>query len=692
MCAYSVFNTFPVYPLSAKPLILLAFCRYRYHTSLFNRPGFTAMIKEVEAGNVGTVIVKDMSRFGRNYLQVGMYTEIKFPNKGVRFIAINNSVDSANPISNDFTPFLNIMNEWYAKDTSNKIKSVFKARMKDGMRCSGSIPYGYYRKPGDKQTLYVDEEAAQTVRSIFQMAGDGRNMRDIAETLRSRQILIPTAYNEKHNPENARNHSYHDPYLWTTTTVSYILDRQEYLGHTVLGKTICDNFKTKKRRKAEPDELMLFPNTHEAIIGQDIWDRAQRMRKRSPKKLPSGTYSHRLSGLVYCADCGARMSYSSPEAKHTVHDYDSNSSFQCSKYKNIYETCTSHFIKTSVLESAVLETIQHVSGYALENEEEFIEQLKSQWDTQQKEISDEEKIELSNAKKRVAELNDLIRGLYESNMSGRLPDRQYERLLSVYDTEQIQLEARIGELETQKTDAPKAADHARFLDLVRRYEKITELTDEMLYEFIDRIEVHAATGGRTRYRQQKIDIYFSFIGNYLPSLPELTEEERIAALDAEVKRRQEARIQKAAISTTERRRALREAAKTDPVAAEKYRALLERQRIYNARRRDKLNAIRSGEAYLMQLTDEERAKAEAMLAREAERLHRQTEVQKEKRNRLIEEAKVDPQAARQLAELRAKEKAARERKKEKQQKNREELSPWESPIRKTETISSPTLT
>ena len=190
MCAYSVFNTFPVYPLSAKPLILLAFCRYRYHTSLFNRPGFAAMVREIEAGNVGTVIVKDMSRFGRNYLQVGFYTEIMFPDKGVRFIAVNNSIDSAKRQENDFTPFLNIMNEFYSRDTSNKIKAIFRARMQDGKRCSGSVPYGYVRSPSDKQTLVVDPEAAQVVRQIFDLACQGMGAAKIADFLCESQVLI----------------------------------------------------------------------------------------------------------------------------------------------------------------------------------------------------------------------------------------------------------------------------------------------------------------------------------------------------------------------------------------------------------------------------------------------------------------------------------------------------------------------
>ena len=266
------------------------------------------MVREIEAGNVSTVIVKDMSRFGRNYLQVGFYTEIMFPDKGVRFIAVNNSIDSAKPQENDFTPFLNIMNEFYSRDTSNKIKAIFRARMQDGKRCSGSVPYGYVRSPSDKQTLVVDPEAAQVVRQIFDLACQGMGAAKIADFLCESQVLIPSAYQRLHHPENCR-HNYRNPYRWSGNTVNTILSRREYLGETILGKSVCENFKTKKRRAATPEEQLVFPNTHEAIIDQETWDTAQQMRKRAPRRRPNGSDSHRLSGLVYCADCGARLSY-----------------------------------------------------------------------------------------------------------------------------------------------------------------------------------------------------------------------------------------------------------------------------------------------------------------------------------------------------------------------------------------------
>ena len=592
----------------------------------FNRPGFSAMMSEIDQGNVETVIVKDMSRFGRNYIEVGMYTEIQFPKKGVRFIAINNSVDSANPTSNDFTPFLNIMNEWYAKDTSNKIKSVFKARMKEGLRVSGSVPYGYYRKPGDKQTFYVDEEAAEVVRHIFDLTCRGMNANDVAKTLREEKVLIPSAYAEKYH-NNARNHDYRDPYLWSNTSVIYILDRMEYLGHTVLGKTICENFKTKKRRKAEPDELMIFPNTHEAIIDQATWDKAQKMRLRNPKKVANGTYSHRLSRLVFCADCGARMSYSSPEAKKT--DFDSDSSFQCSHYKSIYAECSSHFVKASVLEDAVLNAIRRVTAYVISDEDVFIEQLQAQWDSQQKQITEDEKRELAAAKKRVSELSDLIRGLYENNISGRIPNRQYERMMSQYDAEQLQLENRIAELQDLSDAAPQKTDHNRFVALVKQYKDMNVLTDDMLYELIDRIEVHMATGGRTRYRQQKIDIHFAFIGDFMPPSDTISEEERIAAIDAKAEAKYREKCRKCTERQNKRRKQLKEAAKTDPEAAAKYEALLQRQREYGQQRRDKLRAAREADPeYLQMMEEKERKKIEKQLENERKRIERQSKKQK----------------------------------------------------------------
>ena len=447
-----------------------------YSGTNFNRPGFNALLEEIEAGHVAVLIVKDLSRFGRNYLQVGYYTEVVFPKKGIRFIAINNSVDSANPSDNDLTPFLNIMNEWYAKDTSNKIKAVFKARMKNGMRCSGSIPYGYKRTKEDKQLLLVDEPAAEVVRKIFRLACQGIGVTAIAEMLSAEKILIPSAYAARYFPENCRHSEVADPYRWSATTVGYILDRQEYLGHTVLGKSICENFKTKQRRAATADELMIFPDTHEAIIEQDTWDIAHKLRLQKRPKAANGTYTHRLSGLIYCADCGARMNFCSPDRVKSGKRFDSDSAFQCGNYRNTAGQCVSHFVKTSVLEAVILQAIQAVSKYALENEAEFVAQLKSIWNENQNKNTDSGQRELEEARKRMAELDTMIQNLYESSVKGVLPERQAQRMIQQYDEEQILLERRVQELESQiQQETVKKADTERFLALVRKYRDCTEL-------------------------------------------------------------------------------------------------------------------------------------------------------------------------------------------------------------------------
>ena len=636
----------------------------------FNRPGFAALLEEIEAGHVEVLIVKDLSRFGRNYLQVGYYTEILFPKKGVRFIAVNNNVDSATPQDNDFTPFLNIMNEYYAKDTSNKIKAVFKSRMKDGLRCSGSIPYGYKRTNGDKQTLVVDEPAAEIVRKIFRLASQGIGVTAIAEMLTEEKVLIPSAYAAKYSPENCRHKAPIDPCRWSATTVGYILDRQEYLGHTVLGKSICENFKTKQRRAAAPDELMIFPDTHEAIIDQDTWNMARKLRVQKKPRAANGTYSHRLSGLVYCADCGSRMGFISPDAKRSGKHYDSDSAFQCGNYRNQNSECVSHFIKTSALEAAILQAIKAVSKYVIENEAEFVSQLKAVWNESRSRSAANGQQELDEAKTRMAELDARIQQLYDSAISGLLPERQAQRMIQQYDEEQLVLEKRVAELESlAQQDEIKQVDASRFIALVRKYRDCEELTDTMLYAFIDRIEVHEATGGRTIYRQQNIDIHFNFIGNYYPPVEAVSEEERIAAIEAEQQRKKQEKGKR----STERRKqkldALRAAAEAgDPEAAAKYEEHLAIQRERNRKHRQKLQEAREADPeYISRLEEKERIKREKMLETERKRMERDSRKKKLTRAELKEKAKTDPEAAKAWEALKAKEAEARQRKKEREE-------------------------
>ncbi len=618
-----------------------------YTGTNFNRPGFQSMLEEVKAGNINTIIVKDMSRFGRNYLQVGFYTEMVFPDKGVRFIAVNNGIDSNNPTENEFTPFLNIMNEWYARDTSKKIRAVFRNRMENGLRCTGSIPYGFYRKPDDKQTLYVDEEAAKIIRRIFKMAAEGITTREIANTLREEKVLIPAAYQEQAENQVSHHHDYFDPYFWNPGTIVTILERQEYLGHTVLGKTIRENFKTKKHRRAKPEEMLIFPNTHEAIIDQETWDLANKLRKRSPKRTAPGTYSHRLSGFCYCADCGARMGYSAPPSKKIQAGtaQDSDSTYNCGNFRNIRHRCTNHYVKASDLEAVLVSTIKLVAAHVLENEDVFVSELMEQWSAKQQQLSTDDKKELANARKRFSELDTLIQGLYENQIKGIMPERQIQRLMSQYDQEQISLEARISELENaMENSAPKKPDTNRFISFIKKYKDFDEISDTMLYELIDRIEVHAPVNGRTKYRYQQIDVCFNFIGKYLPPLPVITEEERRTAIDQEYRERKRVTAKKCCERKKKWLEEFKEKAKTDPEAAAELEAYYKKKREKERLARAKVKAKREADP-------EYQAQKEAKrLEREKAHLYCDAITVAE----LEERAKTDPEAAKALVEKRRK--------------------------------------
>ena len=590
-----------------------------YSGTNLNRPAFNSLLTEIEAGRVGTVIVKDMSRFGRNYLQVGFYTEMMFPKKNVRFIAVNNGVDSANPADNDFTPFLNIMNEWYAKDTSKKIKAVFKAKMRDGKRVSGAVPYGYYRKPEDKQTLYVDEASASVVRRIFQLACDGMGATAIADTLSEDKILIPSAYARQNHPEDCQCTNYHDPYTWNATTVGYILNRREYLGHTVLGKTTRDNFKTKRKRIANEDELLVFYNTHEAIIDQETYDKAQRMRKRVSPRRNSEKPAHRLSGLLYCADCGSRLAYINSKPKDGK-IYDSNQAFRCSRYHNKYHSCTGHYIKASTIEMLIYQATKRVSQYVLKDEKEFVEQLKAQYELQCEKDNTDDKKELLEAKRRMMDLDDLIKGLYENFTLGRLPERQFNRLMTEYDTEQSSLEQRISELETAtERISTKAVQIDKFVRLVKKYRDFEELTTPMLNDFIEKVVIHEAEGGRTKDRTQQVDIYFNFIGNFVL-----------------------------------------------PLSEDEYKAILEKGRQNNRKRAEKMRELRmSDPEYRAKMEEKERL----ALEREKKRQERATKKKKIALAELKEQAeKGNQEAVRELEERRA---IARERSRKSAEKRKQ---------------------
>jgi site-specific DNA recombinase len=516
----------------------------------FNRPGFKSMIADIQAGRVETCICKDMSRFGRDYLQVGFYTEVLFREKSVRFIAINNSVDSAKPGENEFTPFLNIMNEWYARDSSKKIRAIFKSRMEDGKRVSPSVPYGYYRDPNDKQRLLVDPEPAKVIQRIYQMIIEGYTKEEICKTLTSEKVLIPSAYAREHRPDNFHHSDVSDPCAWTYTTLNYILSTREYMGDTVLRKTISENYKTKKRRKATDDEVLIFPHTHEAIIDEETWNLVQKLKRTVRKPVYPDRKSSPLTGIVVCADCGRTMTRRLPQPGKAV-KYDSDDHYQCQAYRQLTRNCTMHFIKTSVLNELILTAIREAAECVKTDEQEFIKIVQDQINANQEETIREQKKQLSQARQRIAELEDLIKKLYEGNATGKIPDKHFQRLLADYDSEQTKLEADVKALE--KVVTQRLEDNGRperFAQLVHRYSDFTELTTPMINEFIEKVVVHETVGGKGQ-RTQKVEIFFNFIGEFIAP----QHEANIAAVSAKEAARKAAERQERLRENTVRSRA-----------------------------------------------------------------------------------------------------------------------------------------
>ena len=474
----------------------------------FKRPGLDAMLDEIRAGNVATVIVKDQSRIGRDVVEVGLLKRT-FDEYNVRFIAANDNLDTANGFD-IMSIFRDVINEWYVADTSRKIKSVFKSRMEKGLRCSGSVCYGYLASKEDKNEWIIDEEAAAVVRRIYQEVLAGEGINNIARKLRSEKIPIPSEH-WKRIGEPVRAARYADPYAWSATTIGYILKRPEYTGKKVLGKTVCENYKTKNNRKTKPEEQFVFENAIPVIIDEEMWNNVQRLlqtKRRAPKR---SSAPNRLTGLLYCADCGAKLTH-----RHSlVQGKWIDDAYNCSSYRQLTTDCTMHYIPTHKIEAAILTAIQRVSWYVKNNEAEFIERVREASTTQKKENVKQYRQRLSEAKHRQKELDKLIRKLYEGNATGKIPDKHFERLLAEYDEEQTALEASMTEWQKQIDDwNAEGLNTEKFIELANRYTDFSELTTPMLNEFVEKVIVHEATGGRGNSRRQRLDIYLNFIGNF----------------------------------------------------------------------------------------------------------------------------------------------------------------------------------
>ena len=406
-------------------------------------------------------------------------------------------------------PERRMFNEWYAKDTSNKIKAVFDARMKDGKRCSGSIPYGYNRLATDKQTLVVDPVASEVVKRIFLLANEGKSPRAIAELLTEEKVLIPAAHAREYHPEQYNGIKFTDPYLWGMSTIRGILSRQEYLGHTVLRKSVSTNFKLHKRKNTDEDEQYVFYNTHEPIVTQELWDSVQKRKKRANRTATKGTHSNRLSGYLYCADCGRRMTL---QTHYSKKDRSVQYSYRCGGYASKVNSCSAHSISADNVETLILSAVKRLSRFVLNDEEAFAKELQALWNEKQTEKPKQNKSELLRFQKRYDELSKLIRGLYENLVSGLLPERQYKQLMKQYDDEQAELETKIEVMEKELAEEKvNAVDIKHFISLIRKCKEPTEISDLMFAELIDKIVVYEAEGvGKAR--TQKVDIYFNYVG------------------------------------------------------------------------------------------------------------------------------------------------------------------------------------
>lgn len=475
----------------------------------FEREGFQAMIAEVENGNVSTVIVKDMSRFGRDYLKVGFYTEVMFAEKDVRFIAINNGIDSANQTESDFTPFLNIMNEWYAKDTSKKIRAVMRSKGESGKPLTNIPAYGYMKSPSDPQVWIVDEEAAKVVKRIYSLCMEGYGTSQIAKKLHEDKVMAPRAHWVKNGLINGYEMP-EDSYKWSPYTVASILSKKEYLGHTVNFKTHKKSYKIKKRIYNPESERMVFENTHEAIIDLDTWERVQELRKNKRRPAKTGK-TNMFSGIAYCADCGQKMYYCTSNYIESRQDH-----FVCStSRKSGKDVCGTHYIRAVVLEQGVLAHMKYVIGYIAQYEDEFRQIMGMRHKAEvKKEIAAKHRT-IDKAERRIKELDRLFKSTYEDKANGLLSESRFKMLADDYEREQTELRETVAKLTDEIEQQKEHADNLdRFIEKVHKYFDLQELTPTILNDMVKRVEIHApqtVDGHRT----QQIDIYYDLVG-FLP--------------------------------------------------------------------------------------------------------------------------------------------------------------------------------
>lgn len=481
----------------------------------FARPAFTEIMELAEKGLIGTLIVKDHSRLGRNRLVVGQLLEEGFDSLGVQYIAIMDNIDTAKGIS-DLVPMQDLFNEWHAKNTSQKVRNVFKNKGMSGVPLTTNPPFGYMKNPDNKKEWMIDEEAAKVVRRIFALCVDGFGPTQIAKKLKADKVMTPTEYwnsigrNCGKPPER--------PFNWCSDTVASILSKQEYCGDTVNFRSTTKSFKNKTKIERPQEEWKIFPNTHPAIIVREIFELVQELRQHRRRPTKSGIVSP-FSGLLYCADCGEKLYYSVTNNYKREQAY-----FFCSAYRKNSEVCSAHYIREKVVTETVLESMRRILLNVQAFEKEFArKQMECYSEDKRKELAHKRR-ELNKAKQRIAEIGSLIQKIYEDNANGKLSDERYATLSMSYEEEQQRLKADIPEMESYlETEMDKTESLQKFIDKVKKITELKELTPELIHEFIDRIIVYSP-----RYldgkRVQLMDIYYNGVGILRELSPEEMEE------------------------------------------------------------------------------------------------------------------------------------------------------------------------
>ncbi len=482
-----------------------------YSGTNFDRPSFREMEQMIENGEIGIVIVKDMSRLGRNYLQVGMYTDVIFPNHDVRFIAVNDNVDSAVQTEFDMTPIRNFCNELYARDTAKKITSSFRIKGEQGRHLSVNPPFGYVKDEKEKNNWLIDEEAAEIVRYIFRLCAEGFGPSQIAKRLRKEKVLTPTAYKKQKKGEMLPK----EPFKWEKGTIARILEHIDYLGHTENFKTRKKNFRSKNRVWNDKADRMLFENTHPAIIDENTFNIVQEVRSHKHRPTKTGKVSL-FSGKVFCADCGAKLYFNT-----TNKSTENQDSFTCSNYRSNTGTCTAHYIRNVTLYKMVFRHIQNVLSYIQQFESVFVKEEMQKSRAEQEEAVERAKVDIVTLKQRDEDLDILFKRIYEDSVTGRLSAERFDKLAADYETEQKELRKKIGELQYLIDNKEhEMYDLKLFLKNVRKYTDPEELTAEMLNDLIDKILVHAPDRSNGQ-RTQKIEIYYKAVG--IIEIPDLDE-------------------------------------------------------------------------------------------------------------------------------------------------------------------------